>query len=174
MEELKKIEVIDEGGPSIEEGTKKRFRFKPRIRFNKGLFKKKWFLGLVIGLVILFLATFIPGVIVLTRVQAVYQESMTLMEAVKGKDLELISEKITSSKDKLKALDSALIPLAWTRFIPFIGAYEADAVHLVRAGEASLEAAEIIVQAIEPYADIIGFAGGEEQGGGEKGRVHQG
>lgn len=168
MEDIKKIEVIEEAEAPSQLKPGRGFRFKPRIRFNKDLFKKKWFLGLVIGLVILFLAAFIPGVIVLTRVQAVYQESMTLMEVVKGKDLKLISEKITSSKEKLKALDSSLTPLAWTRLIPFIGAYEADAVHLVRAGEAGLEAAEIIVQAIEPYADIIGFAGGAEEGGGEE------
>jgi len=168
MEELKKIEVIEEAEQPSQEKSGRRFRFKPRISFNKDLFKKKKFWGLVGVLIFLFLVTFIPGLIALTRVRAVYQESMSLVDAVKAKDLKLMSEKITSSKEKLKSLDSSLTPLAWTRFIPIIGAYEADAVHLVRAGEAGFEAAEIIVQTIEPYADIIGFAGGEEEGGGEK------
>lgn len=168
MEELKKIEVIEEIKTPSQEKEKRRFRFKPRLSFNKELFKKKKFWALVGGLTFLFLITFIPGVIVLTRIQAVYQESMGLMEAVRAKDLKLVSEKVTSSKEKLRALDSSLTPLAWTRLIPFLGAYETDAVHLVRAGEAGLEAAEIIVQTMEPYADIIGFAGGAEEGGGEK------
>ena len=168
MEELKKIEVIEETEAPSQEKLGQRFRFKPRLGFNKDLFKKKKFWGIVGGLIFLFLIVFIPGLIVLTRVQAVYQESLGLMEATKGKDLKLISQRITSSKEKLKALDRSLTPLAWTRFIPFLGNYEADAVHLVKAGEAGTEAAEIIVKAIEPYADIIGFAGGVEDGGGEK------
>ncbi len=167
-DELKKIDVIEETEEPSQEKSERRFRFKPRISFNKDLFKKKKFWGLIGVLVFLFLVTFIPGLIALTRVRAVYQESMSLVDAVKAKDLKLMGEKVTSSKEKLKALDSSLTPLAWTRFIPIIGAYEADAVHLVRAGEAGFEAAEIIVQTIEPYADIIGFAGGEEEGGGEK------
>ncbi len=169
MEELKKIEVIDEN-PSREKEkeTGRRFRFKPRFSFKGNLFKKKWFWGLVGGLVFFFLIAFIPSLIVLTRVKAVYQESLGLVEAIKAKDLKLISQRTTSSKEKLKALDRALTPLSWTRLIPFIGAYEGDAVHLVRAGEAGLEAAEIVVKAIEPYADIVGFASGEEEGGGEK------
>jgi len=155
MEELKKIEVIEND-------------ISPGENPGKKLLKKKWFLGLLVGLMVLFLITFIPGFIVLTKVQAVYQASQALMEATKSKDLKLISQKITSSREKLMALDNSLKPLFWVKFIPFVGAYESDAVHLVRAGEVGLEAAEIIVKAIEPYADIIGFAGGAEESGGEK------
>jgi hypothetical protein len=185
MDELKKIEVIeDEKVPPKEETTEevvkepveekkgKRLRLRPRLSLKGNLFKKRKIWGLVAGLavvlVVFVLAAVIPGLIVINKARAVYQESQGLIEAVKAKDLKLISERTTASKEKLASLESSLRPLAWVRFIPFIGAYEADAVHLVRAGEAGLEAAEIVVKTIEPYADIIGFAGGEEPEGGEK------
>lgn len=129
--------------------------------------KRKWLLALVVAVCFLALAIGIPGLIVVSKIREVYGQSQKLIEAVKTKDLKLIEERIGSTKSSLASLDKSLLPLAWTRLIPFIGAYEADAVHLVRAGEAGLEAGEIVVASVAPYADIVGFTGGQE-GGGEK------
>lgn len=147
--EIKKIE--------LEEKTKQRF------------FKKKWFWGLVTAIFLLVLAIGIPSLVVIGKVKVVYSQSQKLLEVVKTKDLKLIEERVKSTKTSLEALDKSLLPLAWLRVIPFVGAYEGDGVHLVRAGKAGLEAAEIVVTAVAPYADIIGFTGGSSpEGGGEK------
>jgi hypothetical protein len=55
MENLKKIEVIEKTEQPSQEKSERRFRFKPRFAFNKDLFKKKKFWGLVGGLIFLFL-----------------------------------------------------------------------------------------------------------------------
>jgi len=150
MEEIKKIEIQSEEQP------------------KKIIFKKKWFWGVILGLLAVFILTFIPAFLVINKVRAVYRETLKLTEVVKSKDLKLAEKQIAETKKSLVSLENSLKPFFWIKFIPFIGGYQVDAEHLVRAGEAGLEAGEIIIRAVEPYSDIIGLTGGEKVGGGEK------
>lgn len=151
MEEIKKIEILPEGEIPKEK-----------------LWRKRWFWGIASGLVLIFFLVLIPSVLVVNRVRAVYQKTTKLQDAAKSKDLKLISQAIEETRDSLVSLEQFLSPFSWVKFIPFVGSYEADVEHLVRAGRAGLEAAEIVIRAVEPYSDIIGLAGGQPTGGGEK------
>ncbi|MFZ5366457.1 MAG: DUF4012 domain-containing protein [Patescibacteria group bacterium] len=135
-----------------------------KIRF----FRKKWFWGVILGLLAVFILTFIPALFVINKVKAVYRETLKLTEVAKTKDLKLVSQQISETKKSLESLEKSLKPFFWVKYLPVFGSYEADAEHLVRAGEAGLEAGEIVVRAVEPYSDIIGFSGGGTVGGGEK------
>ena len=160
MEEITKIDLSE--GQTQKQTSKLKF-------WKTGFFKKKWFLGLVLVIIFLLLAAGIPSLIVVTKVRAVYGKTLELKVAVGTRDLKLIQGQIVATRESLNSLDNSLKPLFWVRIIPFIGAYQQDAVHLVRAGEAGLEAGGIVIESIIPYADVIGFAGGEaEVGGGEK------
>ncbi len=150
MEEIKKIEIQSEEQP------------------KKRIFKKKWLWGVILGFLAVFILTFIPAFLVINKIKAVYRQTLKLTEVAKTKDLKLASQQISETRKSLGSLEKSLKPLFWVKFVPFIGAYEADAEHLIRAGEAGLEAGEIIIGAVEPYSDIIGLTGGEKVGGGEK------
>lgn len=163
MEEIKKVKLDQE--------PEKKFKF--RLKLKKVSFRlpslgKKW-VALVLALIFLLLAAvLVPSFFILKNAKGVYSQAWLLEEAMRLKDLKMVKEQIWQTRDSLGKLEGSLKPIAWTRFIPFIGVYEVDAVHLVRAGEAGLEAAEIVVAAVEPYADIIGLSSSHEEGGGEK------
>jgi len=159
MEEIKKI--------NLEEKPKLRLSFKklnlPRLSFS---FKRKKYL-LVILSVVLFLVLFlvIPSFFVFTRAKAVYDHAFLLKGALKTKNLDEVREETVATRQSLSSLEKSLRPISWVGVIPFIGNYQKDAVCLVRAGEASLEAVEIMVEAVEPYADIVGFSSASGEGG---------
>jgi len=150
MEEIKKIEIQTEEKP------------------KEKVFKKKWFLGAILGLVLVLFLILVSTFLVVGKIKTVYQQTKKITDVAKSKDLKLISQQIVETKKSLKDFEKSLRPLFWVKFIPFVGAYKADIDHLIRAGEAGLEAGEIIVGAIEPYSDIIGLSGGEKVSGGEK------
>jgi len=137
---------------------------KTPIRF----WRRRWFLGAILGLIFISLSVLIPSLFLIGKAKVVYQQTLKLNEAAKSKNLKLTEEQIGVTKKALGELKDSLKPFFWVKFIPFIGGYEADAEHLVRAGEMGLEAGEIVIKAVEPYADIIGFTGKEKEGGGEK------
>ncbi len=117
---------------------------------------------------ILFLFLVVNGLFIGFKAKGLLAEVGKLEASAKTKDLKLIGAQITVTKNSLNGLEESLRPLFWVGFIPFVGHYQQDAVHLVRAGRAGLEAGEIVVAAVAPYADMIGFAGGENLQGGEK------
>lgn len=151
MEDIKKID--------IEETTKQKVE-----RF----WQKKWFLSLAGAFLLLFLALAIPGFVVMGKVKTVQSELLQLKETAKTKDLKIVAEKTTATKKSLNELEKSLKMFSWLGWIPWVGHFEQDAVHLIRAGQYGLEAGEIVIAAVSPYADIIGFAGGGQLQGGEK------
>jgi hypothetical protein len=46
-------------------------------------------------------------------------------------------------------------------YIPLLGAYVQDGSHALKAGGIGLEAGDLVLTALEPYADVLGFAGAE-------------
>ncbi|MBI4099769.1 DUF4012 domain-containing protein [Candidatus Microgenomates bacterium] len=92
--------------------------------------------------------------------------------AAKAQDLKKTSEAITATKIQVQLVRKDLDGLAWLRFVPFLGSYVSDAVHLSAAGQYGLEAGEIMTVAAEPYADILGLKGqGSFTGGTAEDRI---
>lgn len=151
MDEIRKIEI--EGTTEV-----------PKTHF----WQKKWFLALVGVCLLMILLVGLPGFVVLGKVNTVRGEALTLKEAAKTKDLKFINERMAATKKSVSELERAIKLYAWVGWLPWVGGYEQDAVHLIKAGKISLEAGEIVIAAIEPYADLIGFSGGGQLQGGEK------
>ncbi len=128
----------------------------------------KWLVIPPVIFLVFALILVIPGVFVFNSAKAVVSESQSLKEAFKTKDLNLISQKIVATKKSVESLERSLLPYSWLGVIPWVGNYEQDAVHLVKTGKYGLETGEIIIEAIKPYADLLGFAGGTQLAGGEK------
>lgn len=151
MEEIKKIDIIEP-----EKQTKRIFG------------KKKWVLVPFLVLVVIAVIVGINGYFVYASGKEVVAEAKKLQASAKTKDLKQIADQITETKRSLSKLEGSLKPLAWVGVLPFVGSYQKDAFHLVKAGEAGLEAGEITVTSITPYADLIGFTGGAQVETSEK------
>lgn len=121
--------------------------------------KKKILLSVLLGLIGLGVLIGIPLLNVANKAKAVYRQGMVLKDSLKSKDLKQISKQIETTRKDLDSLKSAINILTPLRIIPFIGVYQSDAVHMVKAGEAGFDAAESVVKSVEPYADLLGLSG---------------
>lgn len=88
-----------------------------------------------------------------------YTQVQLAWRAVKNQDIAKADEEIKLAREKLKKVENNMKPLAWTGFVPFFGGYYKDATHLLKAADSGLEAGQIMVEAIEPYADVLGLKG---------------
>lgn len=83
----------------------------------------------------------------------------SMQEAVKNNDLDGIKKSLGEIKSGNSSLNTSLTFLIWMRIIPFVGGYYADATHFAKAAGYELEAAEILVNSLDPYKDEIGLNG---------------
>lgn len=130
--------------------------------------KKKIILGILAGLVFLvlilgtlFLNIFIKSKRVLTNV---YQ----VKAALQGGDIQKMKSDISGLKSALKDLQSSYKLISWMKFLPFLGSYVSDGDHLINAGVYGVDLGEITLETIEPYSDLIGLKGGQENVDGGK------
>lgn len=94
----------------------------------------------------------------------------TLTAVVEEQDLPKIKTELINAQNKLSGVKGAYKTISWMKFLPFLGSYIEDGEHGLKAATFGLEAADTVIVAIEPYADIIGFAGdtADEPGSGQE------
>ena len=131
------------------------------FRFPK-VSKKNLVRVALVGVVLLglgFVLVFLPAKRLISSLSAAVDEARALVYVAKQQDLPQTREKIKSTQEKLQKAREDLSYFSFTRFIPFLGNYYRDADHLVTAGVYGLETAQIAVDALSPYADLLGFSG---------------
>lgn len=119
-------------------------------------------LKILTGILILFILVLIPSLVVFSKAIQFKTSVQALIFAVKSQNLPAISQEIAKTQKSLQSLKSAYRLISWTKFIPLLGSYSRDLGYALNAGQSSLEAGEIVLSAIEPYADILGFNGFKE------------
>lgn len=85
--------------------------------------------------------------------------SKQVYQSLKSQNLVEASAKIAESKKEFQALQASYQKVGWLKFIPGLNKYQADGEAALNAGFAGIEAAEIGIDAITPYADVLGFNG---------------
>ncbi|HNP89527.1 MAG: hypothetical protein BWY24_00506 [Microgenomates group bacterium ADurb.Bin219] len=80
-------------------------------------------------------------------------------EAVKQQDLAKVKEGVLATKNSLAKVENKVEKIGWMKKLPFLGSYFSDLDHGFKAGSAGLEAVDLAVEALIPYADILGFSG---------------
>lgn len=115
-----------------------------------------------------------------------YMVARTLMSQVKeaetiGREgyLAFKDQNLPESENKLKALDEKLVEitasyhkLAFYKFVPFASKYYKDGEAGLAAAGKGLDAGLTTIEAITPYADVLGFSGeGSFEGGSAENRV---
>jgi hypothetical protein len=93
-----------------------------------------------------------------------YQKGKNLMtsigkltDAAKSQDLTKIGSELGNTKNSLNSLGSTYKLIGWERFIPFVGLYIGDAGHGIAAGQAGIDAGQIVLTVAQPYADLLGL-----------------
>ncbi len=78
---------------------------------------------------------------------------------LKTQDLDGSETKLKELKENLLSLQKTINKLAFMKVVPFLGNYEADGLAMVNAAISGVEAAQITVDTLIPYADLLGLKG---------------
>lgn len=93
-------------------------------------------------------------------------------QAYKAQDLPTASSNITLAREQLETLGGEYQKLRFYSFMPVARNYYLDGQAGIEAGKAGLDAAIKAVEAVEPYADVLGFTGESSfEGGTAENRV---
>ncbi len=134
---------------------------------KKKRFKKVWISVGLISLVLMMLIT-LAGYLTFN----VYKKALAVNEAVtkiqvsiKENDIEKAKSEVANLKIKLADLRLSYKQIGFSKVLPYIGRYYSDGEHALNAANYGIEASDILVSAIEPYADIIGFGSKTDKAG---------
>ncbi|HOX96058.1 MAG TPA: DUF4012 domain-containing protein [Candidatus Woesebacteria bacterium] len=84
-----------------------------------------------------------------------------LYSSIQGQDLVTAKSEMQNLSQGLDTLNSKYRSVSWTSVIPLLGNYTKDGQHAINAGKALVEAGDILIASISPYADLLGFSNGE-------------
>lgn len=127
---------------------------------------------LVVLLLVLGILAVIQGKRVLEAATATITAAQAAYDAGKNQDLVTANQRLDEVKTNLNETEAQFQKLRWVGWIPIIGSYWWDGEHALRASQAAVEAADILADAVEPYADVLGFKGqGSFLGGTAEDRI---
>lgn len=141
---------------------------KPKFKFAFTPRTKKILLGVGGAILVLLILIVIPAISLYARAKSLFGQTKALVAAAQSQDIPAIKSEIGKTKTSLASTRSAFTFIAWTKFIPFLGSYVRDADHGLKAYGYGLEAAEITLTVVEPYADVLGIASAGVAGDGAK------
>ncbi len=130
----------------------------------------KW-IGLVLGLVLLALGSVGSYSYLVTKQLKNQSETLKLSllqakDAFKAQDLIKTKAALDESQTKLGELESSYGKLKFLSLVPFVANYYKDGQEAIDAAQAGLAAGQKAVDALVPYADVLGFKGEGSFGGG--------
>lgn len=106
------------------------------------------------------------------RVNDVKASGKEVYEAIKVQNLVLADQKLQELKGKVDALSADYKSMSWLGAVPVANTYYADGTHGLNAAYAGMNAANTMLKAVEPYADVLGFKGqGSFTGGTAEDRI---
>ena len=91
--------------------------------------------------------------------KAAESEARILVGSLKSQNLVEIKSNISNTRTAIESFDESFSKTEWMSMYPVVGVYFADVRHGLNASYHGIDAVNIIIETIEPYADIIGFAG---------------
>lgn len=116
--------------------------------------------GVIAGIFLIFvLALGIPLFKTYQDSLVAYESAKSIKQAFTEQDIKKAGLAMTETKTKLTVVQNNLKSLGWATYLPFVGSYISDATHGANAAHYGLEAGEIMVKAVEPYADLLGLKG---------------
>lgn len=137
---------------------------KPRKRAKKlafGLMALLLILGIVGGLLFVFVG--IPAKKLYDQGQGLADRARAVKASLGTQDISVVKAELQRFKTDLVSFRTSYESITWMKKIPRVGLFVADGEAALEAGVAGIEAGEVMLQTIEPYADIIGFKGADSR-----------
>ncbi len=100
-----------------------------------------------------------PGLSLASSLRVTIARARAVAAAARVQDLDKAKQEIKLTRHALQDTDKKLSGLKPFGYIPVLSWYYSDAKHLVAASFHGLDAAEITIEALTPYADILGLKG---------------
>lgn len=117
-------------------------------------------LGIVAGIILLLvLLTVFPAYATYQAGIKTYRQAKLIGTAMKQQNVALASEELEKTKTNLKETRKNFDKMFYLKFIPIINFYYGDGDHALKAADYGLKSATIVIDSIEPYADVLGLKG---------------
>lgn len=129
--------------------------------------KKNWKSRLIKFLIIFaifFFLIYLPARSIYSSAKQAMVGLNQINAGMKAENLDDIKAGLNTTKSSIGAINTALNFFIYLRIIPFIGGYYADAKHFAAAANYEMNAAQIIVDGLEPYKNELGFTGNTTAG----------
>lgn len=129
----------------------------------KNIIKHKKILTAIIIVFVLFILSIftviIPGIKTYHDAKQTYTQVKLVEAAIKAQDVSLADTQLQQTRVELTQTQKDLNSMFVLKFIPIANWYYSDATHLVKAGFYGLDGANILVESVKPYADVLGLKG---------------
>lgn len=165
MDGFQKLDVGSSSKPSI--FSKFKFKF-PKT----GGKTKKIILAVLVILILLGIGVGIPGISVFASARKTNSDAKLAIDALKKQNIALAGDYLKKTRADLTDTQNAYKGLLIYKYVPILGGYISDGDHLIKAAFHGLDAADIFIASVEPYADVLGLKGkGSFVGGTAEQRV---
>lgn len=128
-------------------------------RSTKKRSKGKIFMRLILLLIILGVAIFLPAKVIYENVKQAQIHVKALSSAYQQQNFGQIADQISATKDSVGKINTSLNFLVWLKIIPIVGGYYSDAKGFASAGEEDLTAIDNIFKELKPSEKELGFLG---------------
>ncbi len=138
--------------------------------------KREKIIAVILGALLLFgiFGILLPGIQVFAQARKTYVQAKLALNALKTQNVEDASVQLAATKPEIEKTQKALAGMGYLAFVPVANFYYSDAVHLVNAAVYGRNAGQILVDAIKPYADVLGLKGqGSFVGGSAQDRIQK-
>ena len=162
MDGFEKIDLTSENTKVKPASTESSVGVKPMRKKTRFFSRKKTWIILAVLVVMFALSIFgifLPAKGVYKQAQITAAQANIAIDALKKQNIALTGEELKKTREELTKTQNGLNGMGYLAFFPFINSYYNDASHLVKAGFHGLDAADVLVASIEPYADVLGFKG---------------
>ncbi len=149
---MSSFEKIEFNKKVLDMSTKKR-------KNNRKKLSTKLIVSIIVIIIAIGLAVGFPAYTTYNSGLKTYREARILLDAVKKQDIELASQELIKTKKYLQETQKSMQYLLPLKYIPLLNWYYNDADHLMTAGGHSLDSVGIVIEAIKPYADVLGLKG---------------
>jgi hypothetical protein len=117
---------------------------------------------LVVIFAVVFVAVVIPGMDIYKKAKVLAAHSAAIDTITSSQDLSVIKNEIASLRTDLASFTQSYSKVSYMRGLPWVGPYYRDGESATKAANAALDTGDLVIAAIEPYADIIGLKGAKQ------------
>lgn len=125
-------------------------------------------LPLLFFLFLVFIFIALPALRLYSSVNNLKKSLTDVPQLIKSQDLPAVQGRLVTAQTNLTVVQKDFSRFSWVRFVPFAQNYYFDGNHGLKAAGEMFSAASIAVDAIAPYADVIGLKGLYTTGDGVK------